>query len=289
MDLSEDLRAAWLAAGWKRGAFVRLQSNPHLLGELPRKLCDFVADKESVCIVPILYECALIDESFEKEPWAQVLVIWRTNYNGSYAFGKNPRRLHLRAKDGEQELCFEIAAISFSQVDRVSLLKATPDTSLSWEDGELALMLDWVAERYRQSTFPDAFNKRLEPSKKALEKLWKSENFCSYSSGVYFNLDTFDELQDEILYNVKVIITIPYIFKGREYISIDRDRAPDMISRLKAVLDAVKNIEILSVDTLSEREFTKEIERDFLKFSLEYYSYKADPAMSPLPAEYLSS
>lgn len=286
MDLKEDIRDAWLAAGWKRGAFIRLDSNPHLADELPRKLLSLIDGKESVCIVPILYDCALIEECFEKEPWAQVLVIWKTDFNNTFAYAKNPRRLHLKAKSGDQEICFEIAAVSFAQVDREALLKATPDTSLSWETGCLNLMLDWVAERYRQATFPDAFNKRLAPSRKALERLWKSDSFSLYSSGVYIKLNTFEELPDNTLYEVSVYIAIPYQFKGAEYKDIEKNHSPTMVTQLKSIFDAIENIQLDSIDTLSEREFTKEIERGFNRFSLEYFSYRSGLENKPLPAEY---
>lgn len=289
MELPEDVRAAWLAAGWKRGAFIRLDSNPHLFDELPKKILEYVSDKESVCIVPILYDCALVEENFDKEPWAQVLVMWKADFNGNFAYAKNPRRLHLKVSEGEQEFYFEAAALSFAQVDREALLRANPDMSLSWGSGCLSLLLDWVAERFRQATFPDAFNKRLAPFRKGLDKLWKSEVFCRYASGVYINLNTFDELADEKNYQIKILIAIPYAFKGAEYRDFQKKHSLTMITQLKALFDSVKDVDVLLVDTLSERELTKEIERDFNRFSLEYFSYKGGVGSNPLPAEYLDA
>ncbi|WPO96940.1 hypothetical protein [Pseudescherichia sp.] len=287
MDLPEDLRAAWLAAGWKRGAFIRLDSNRYLLDELPRKLAKQISGKGSVFIVPILYDCALIEESFEKEPWVQVLIIWETNFDGNFAYARNPRKIHLKVQDGGKEICLEVSALSFFQIDREAFLKAIPDESVHWKEDGLSMLLDWVAERYRQATFPDSFNKRLEPFRKALDKLWKSQLFCEYSSGIYINIDSSAELPDDTLYNIKVMIVIPYAIKGRSYRSFDEKYSKDMVTMLKTTLDAIKTIKLSSIQTISEREFTKELERDYKRFSLENFSYKSKSDESPLPAEYL--
>lgn len=289
MELPEDVRSAWLAAGWKRGAFIRLDSNPHLREEFPQKLLNSIEGKDMVYVVPVLYDCALVEQSFDKEPWAQVLVIWESKFDGNFAFAKNPRKLHLEAITETREVCFEVSALSFTQIDREILLKATPEQSISWAQGNLTLLLDWVAERYRQATFPDSFNKRLIPSKKLLEGLWKSELFRAYSSGVYIKLDSFDELSDEAKYQVDIIIAIPFSISGREFRNVNEKYSLEMVTKVKAIFDAIKSIKVLEVQTISEREFTKELERDFNRFSLEYFSYRSDSEANPLPAEYIGA
>lgn len=286
MMLGQDIRTTWLGAGWKRGVFIRLDSNKHLNDELPKKLVEFLEDKECACIVPVLYDCALLESDFDKEPWAQVLVVWKTDPQNDFLHAKNPRKLHLKAMDGDEEVCFEISAISFIQVEREVLLKACPDRTLLWGTDAEALLLDWVAERYRQATFPDEFNNRLKLSQRMLKKLWKSELFCEFASGIYVNIDTSDELPENSNYKIKVIIAIPFAIKGREFSQFDRNHSEMMVMKLKSILDAVKGIEVLAVETMSERSFTKEIEREYNRFSLEYFSYKSPTEVSPLPAEY---
>ncbi|NIG76760.1 hypothetical protein F3J34_24645 [Klebsiella sp. Ap-873] len=287
MELPKNGRAEWLAAGWKRGAFIRLEDNHNLRQELPQKLLTCIENKSQVYVVPVIYDCALIEENFEKEPWAQVLVIWESSFDGNFAYAKNPRKMHLKAKRDGHEICFEITALSFAQIDREILLQVYPDQSVTWRDGDLALLLDWVAERYRQATFPDSFNNRLVPSRKLLDRLWKSDLFCQYSSGVYINLNTSDELEDEHCYQIKIMISIPFHINGREYREIDRKYSAEMVQKVKSIFDAVKNLKVISVETISEREFTKELERGFNRFSLEHFSYKSGAEDNPLPAEYL--
>ncbi|GJL37045.1 hypothetical protein TUM17576_38650 [Enterobacter hormaechei] len=289
MEQSDDLRSQWLAAGWKRGAFIRLDTNANLVDELPGKLVACIDDKKSVFIVPILYDCALVELDFDKEPWAQVLVIWETDLEKAYENGKNPRKLHLKAKNNGQDVCFEISALSFAQIDRAALLKAVPDSSLTWLEGGLELLLDWVAARYRQATFPDSFNQRLGPIQNGLERLWKSASFSQYASGVYIQLNSFDELEENTPYSVDVMIVVPYTIKGKEFREFMNKESNTMVTKLKSLLNTIKSIHVVQVQTISEREFTKELERKYSRFSLEYYSFRKSPKTNPVPAESASA
>jgi len=289
MEQPDNLRAAWLKAGWKRGAFIRLDSNPDLLGELPKKIVDAIADKNLACIVPIIYDCALVEQSFYKEPWAQVLVVWQAKFDGNFANARNPRKLHITALEKSNSVCFEVSALSFAQVDRETLLKAVPDQSIQFEDDNLSMLLDWVAQRYRQATFPDSFNKRLDPFRKSLKKLWESELFGKFASGVFVKIDTNEELHDDDIYNIEVIISIPYFMRGREYRNFEQNHSHTMITQLKSIFDTAKGIELKKIETLTERELTKEVERQFSRFSLEYFSYNSGLDEHPLPGEFLGA
>lgn len=288
MESLEDKRIGWLSAGWKRGAFVRLDANRELLKELPPKLQDSIAEKDTVCIVPILYDCALVEECFEKEPWAQVLVVWKTTLDGNFSHAKNPRRLHIEAVYEGEPVFFEINALSFAQIDRERLLEATPDKNLSWSKGALPMLLDWVAERYRQATFPDNFNQRLYPSKRLLDKVYKDQLFCDYSSGIYIRLDTFDELSEDMDYNIDIYIVIPFNVQGKEYRDFKKANEDSMITMLKSAISTAPKIKLHKIAVIPESEFTKNLERDFHRFTLENFSYKSKGKESALPAEYLS-
>ncbi|WP_072930009.1 hypothetical protein [Nissabacter archeti] len=288
MEQIVDDRQAWLAAGWKRGAFVNISEHPQLLDEFPKKLTDFIGDKKNPFLIPILYDCALIEESFDKEPWAQVLFCWEVEHNGNYANAKNPRCLHTKAFKNGEAIWLEISAIGFSQVDRENLLKVTPDNSMVWEEGRLPQLLDWVSERYRQPTFPDAFNNRIRPIQKRLEALWKGELFRDYCAGVYFRLSTFDELDVSEKYKLDIIILIPYEIQGRSYAEFDAKNSGTMIESLKSKLAPLEGIELGSIETYPESEFTKELERKYIRFSLEYFSYNSKSGIKTLPADFSS-
>lgn len=290
MDQFTDVRVERVAAGWKRGAFISLSDHPEFRGELPNKLVAFLEGKTNPRIVPVLYDCALIEESFEKEPWAQVVICWEVSErSGNYANAKNPRCLHTQALVGDQSIILEISAISFAQVDREALLRCAPDQSVKWVEGKLEQLLDWISERYRQPTFPDAFNNRLRPIQKRLETQWKSELFRDYCAGIYFRLDKTIELADDEIYNLDVIIVVPFEIKGKEYAELDAKHSQNMIDGLKTKISAAAGIKVGKVEMYPEGEFTKEIERNYLRFSLEYFSYASKSGVTLLPAEFNST
>lgn len=289
MNQFEDIRFERVAAGWKRGAFISLTENPALKDELPRKLVAFLEGKKSPHVVPILYDCALIEESFEKEPWAQVVVCWEIDEpDGNFAHAKNPRKLHTSANSGGNLFSLEVTAISFAQVDREVLLQCTPNTTIQWEPGRLEQLLDWIAERYRQPTFPDCFNNRLGPVEKRLEAQWKSEVFRDYCSGIYFRLSSYDELAENENYTLDVIIAVPSSITGRQFAEFDAKHSQNMIQGIKTRISPAQGIKVGIVDILSESQFTKDIERNYLRFSLEYFSYKSKSGKTLLPAEFNS-
>ncbi|WP_369309210.1 hypothetical protein [Providencia rettgeri] len=310
--MSHDIRQRWIDAGWKRGAFVDLSKNTQLVSLLPEKLQKLYDLSKPIFMVPVLYDCALISTDFDSEPWVQVLVGTCTDPHSNFRYGKHPRRIHLTAKQGSDELCIEFSAMGFLQISRESLLECKVEKDIEWGAGELGCLLDWIAERYRKSVFPDAFNRRIDTKKKRLKRIWGKENFSEYCSGVYFKLDTHDELPDDIDYKLQIILTIPSKFKGREYKDIkDRindeekeallgifaaigqdkiDTAPsgEEIKKRICHITLVENTKSKQkIQILSEDEFTKRLEREFSRYSLEEYSFSSEEEAS-YPAEFIS-
>lgn len=286
---SADIRQNWIDAGWKRGAFIEVKKFPLLIQELPSKLQAICESNELVYLIPILYDCALLELSFDKEPWAQAILGVGCSGDGNFKYGKNPRKLHLPIKIDENENYLEFSSLGFVQVDREQILRlTTPSDGISWINNSQELLLDWVADRYRQSTFPDSFNTRIMSKDKQLKKLWKTDNFIHYCSGVYINLDKDKEIESiETPYVVEVLITMPddcHLRKLRESGVIDK-----MILDLKSIINSVKGINVINIDVINEGEFTKQLERKFKKFSLEYYSHAAEDEGLVVPAERLVS
>ncbi len=285
-------REGLIKAGWARGIFVNLSEHPSLLEELPLKLREFCEAQEKVFIVPVLYDCALIDMDFHREPWVQVIICSPCEGDPGFKNARSPRKLHLSyTSDGlEQELWVEISALGFAQIEREALLtKSWPDLSLRWTDSSLDCLLNWVAERFRQPTFPDAFNKRVATKDKLLKKLWKSEVYVECCSGVYVGLSTQDELPEDAKYEVRIVLTIPGTFKKRELVDVEKKHAPIMIEKIKSIFSSMDGVDIISVVTIPEGEFTKNEERKFKRYSLEYHTYNDIGDDAVLPSDFLDS
>lgn len=277
-------RKKCLASGWQRGAFINIKANQDILNVLPPELITHIDELGRAYLIPVLYDCALVEPRQEIEPWAQALICWPCTPDGNYKFGKNPRRFHFPINTPDGETYLEVKAISFCQVDRALLLTAEPLNDWQWPKLGLEILLNWVSERFRQPTFPDEWNNRMGKLKSRLNQLWKNDDFVNLCSGVYLNIQPFREVEPEELYTVNAYITVPPGLEGRQLIEFNKTRSPALVQKLKSILKSLSNVTVGEVDTINEDQFTKATERQYKRWQLEYYSYKDDP-VAPLPAE----
>ena len=271
----ENLRSNWIKSGWKRGAFVDLKDHLDLLNKLPLKLKNIINEKDKAYLIPLLYDCSLIEECFIKEPWVQVLICWPCpEVNGNFKFGKNPRQIHFPTINNGEEKYMHADAIGFCQFEREDLLKATPSKDFLWPEKGLPQLLNWVAERYNQPTFPDEWNTRMGRQKRNLDKLWKNKNFIKSCSGLYFNIHPFDEIKNTDEYSLKAYFVVSSTLTGKEHRDFSDNHEAALIQKLKGIISTIPNINIAFIDSIKEDQFTKSMERDFQRWQLEHLSYK---------------
>jgi len=275
-------RESWLAKGWKRGAFVDLKRHGELLSSLPKKLAAHVETLDQAFLIPVLYDCALVDERFDAEPWAQVVVCWPCVENADFCYGKNPRRYHFPVFIDDQKTHLEVNALSFCQLDREELLTFDPNTEIDWPNLGLDQLLNWISERIRQPTFPDAWNNRLKKKEKNFKRLWKKDSFVNSCSGVYFSIEPSVEIAEHEKYRVRAFITTH--LEGRALRDFMKDHESELVGKLADILRSTSNVDVGQVDLINEGQFTKSMERQYLRWQLEHYSYKEE-GVAPLPAE----
>lgn len=285
MSNSNSKRNQWIEKGWKRGAFVDLNSHPDLVDLMPEKLKIRISKEDQAYLIPILYDCSLIDECFEREPWVQALICWVCEEpDGNFMFGKNSRKIDFPVFFNDSELHLRSEAIGFCQIERDKLLKSSPTKELKWKNKGLEQILNWVSERYKQPTFPDEWNRRLDTKNKELKKLYKNREFNNSCSGLYFEISPFSEIAENQVYDVKAFFVISSTLTGPQHRDFVKNHENILIQQLNTILSSINNINSTDIDTIKEDQFTKAMERDFQRWQLEHISYK-DINNSPLPAE----
>lgn len=285
-------REELIRAGWTRGSFVSLVDHPALLATLPEKLASLCKTENNAVLIPVLYDCALIDMDFEREHWVQVVIGIPCDENPEFKNARNPRRLCLPyVIDGEENIMWlEVSSLGFAQIEREYLLKnSTPNLKLKWDTLALECLINWISGRFNQATFPDAFNRRVAKKDKLLKKMWKSDNYVNYCSGVHFAISTDEELDDERKYNLSIVLTIPESFQGRELAQVKKDNVPVMIEKIKGIFSSMEGVVLETITTLPEGEFTKNLERQYKRYSLEYYTYNDAGVEGALPAGFFGS
>lgn len=285
-------REELIKAGWRRGSFVSLFDHPALLATLPEKLASLCKTEKNALLIPVLYDCALIDMDFEREHWVQVVVGIPCDERPEFKNARNPRRLCLPYLiDGEDNVMWlEISSLGFAQIEREYLLKnSIPNLKLKWGTLALECLINWISGRFNQATFPDAFNRRVASKDKLLKKMWKSDDYVSCCSGVHFAISTDEELDDEKKYNLSIVLTIPESLRGRELALVKKNNVPAMVERIKGIFSSMDGVVLESVDTIPEGEFTKKLERKYKRYSLEYYTYNDAGVEAALPAGFFGS
>ncbi|MFQ2780219.1 hypothetical protein ACK3ZO_15735 [Aeromonas caviae] len=268
-------REGWIKSGWSRGVFISLNDNAHLKDIIPAEILSYVEKKESIYLVPVTYDCALVDEDFSREPWAQIILLWKAdNENGNFKFGKNPRVIQIPVNIGSNIEHYEAQAIGICHVKRDTLLRSNIDKTRTLSPKFLKIVLGWCAARITRSVFPDSWNNRLSKSKKIFEKIWNDDTFNSLISGVYINAIPFNEQADDKFYDANVILCFDTEQQGvnlRKYKDKFEQQHIEMIS---GAFKTTLNINLKSVKILADTEFTKSMERDFHLLDLEYFSSK---------------
>ena len=281
-------RDVWLSAGWERGSIIPITHDHDISALLHKKIKDEIERHPVSYLIPILYDCALIDDDFDAEPWVQLLVCWPIDRaDGNYKFGKNPRKYHFEILIDDVPTCLEVSALGICQIERELLLAhCVPSENIKWGQNGLSRILHWVSERYKQPTFPDEWNNRKDVARKLFEKFSKDTLFNDFCSGVYVNITPFEEIGTDDIYNVNVYLSIPedVVSDGRALQKFNKEISPVLIEKVGSAFKIMPNVNIGNVDTLVEGEFTKETERKYKRMSLEYYSFKRNPE-GPLPAE----
>src|SRR5690606_9882797 len=114
--------------------------------------------------------------------------------------GKNPRQLHLHI-DG-------IGALEFFPHERFFISRKLLETLLAQpiriEGKALRNLINWVANRYTRSAFPDSFNERVRTINKKLQRL--IEKHIESVLGLFIGIFPDEEVAKEQTYKIRVVL-----------------------------------------------------------------------------------
>jgi hypothetical protein len=193
-------------------------------------------------------DCDVVQASFEKEPWVELIRMIPIEKPGSYQNLKSARQLEF--KDGEN--AFQLDIRDRCVVSRKLLCSWTPEEQLLPESiGRIRL---WISNRYVRAAFPDAFNARLANSQKKLfRKLKKNKDQANIDSIYVFVSD--DEKAEGEEYEIK----IAYIVNAKHFANVDyRAKAQKIADMIEASFAIKDSIDVLECDLISTSQFTLE-------------------------------
>lgn len=294
-------RELLLAKGWLRHSVISSTSGDleKIQQRLPEKIIAAVESTENTIAIIATYDCAVVSDCFDKEPWVQLLLATPTSFEKIFAKGRDSRRIHVPIQVKGEVRHYEVNAAGMCQIPRETLLEISPDQEYLLYDTEKYDLKQWTAERYRQDTWPDAFNSSIKPAKGRLKRFWKRHNDCI--SGLYLQLNTYAELNNAEKYVAVIIIALEEGKQRRLLTDIkNRDKKLKGIS-IDDAMEIIENEAFTAfgdtinvapdptrksgraIEVVSEASITIQHLREFYRFSP--YSLSEHDSKAPPPAE----
>jgi hypothetical protein len=268
------------ATPWRQGAVLTSEAVAAL--QLSRK-----DGKNSVAVV-ISHDCDCAQLP-TGEPATEIILGRRIDaVNGTYAFGKNTRRLHLPFSAGSQTRIIELefadrVFVPKEVADAASLSDFSPDETIRLAAPERHILKRWLAARYNRSAFPDEFDRRLNDERVAegLAKAFKETG--EHIPAVFFDVDRGEELTrdgPDDLYGLFILIVFSTAVdaqKAEAAAQQARQRIIELFERRCQKNNVWKWIELEGIEVISDEALTFAQSQRLTAWNADYVSLRADP------------
>lgn len=270
-------RDALLEKGLGRGACLSAVGIDFTDFHLPQIQAQLIKPED--IIIPILYDCALLDLDLDREPWLEFVVAKRVSSpSPNLLNGKTPRKLHFPIIVDGQEIFYEVIPRLQCRSCRsiISQLNLAHNHLLATKT--LIVLLDWLSNRIKQPVLPDEFEKRL--NKKKLDRIFKS-NDALKASGIYINIDPNEPITVENEYTAKIIVA----YEDDVYRELYKAQSVEnVVNKLKAYFSAASGINLTKITSMPESEITLHILNNFQSWGSDYFTYRSDSLGSEGPS-----
>jgi hypothetical protein len=267
---------------WRQGQFLTKDAAVNLKLVVP-------ANKEIEIPIVVSHDCDISNRP-EIEPYIEVILTTLVDASdGNCTHSKNPRKLHLSAKQGDIDVYLELLATGKRLIPKKKLVEFEPNNEFVLPDKELLTLQRWLAARYHRSAFPDAFDHRLNCTGlyKAIVKILKPLGY--HIIAAFFDIGNGENVKR----NADDVYTLAiYLVYSTENDPLKAERetqkAAQSISKAfeKHCFDADsnswRNIELVECLPIADEAITYAQSRILKKWNIDYLSFRTDP-VQPLP------
>lgn len=156
-----------------------------------------VTDKGKVITMVISHDCDIVQNK-DVEPEVEVIVGRRLiTLDGNYTHAKNPRKLHLSAKENDSPVFFELLAKSKKLIQKDKLFAFKANSTIMLLPRDFSVLQRWLAARYHRSAFPDEFQRPLQNAGLNRRLLKICEPLGDHLIAIYFDIDDRKSLNEE--------------------------------------------------------------------------------------------
>ena len=236
---------------------------------MPQVQADLIHPQD--IIIPILYDCALLDLDLNKEPWLEFVVAKKVlKPSPDLLNGRNPRKIHFPILVNDQETYYEVVPLLQCRSCRSIIQELALANNHLLASRTLIILLDWLSNRIKQPVLPDEFEKRL--IKKTLDKIFKSPD-ASKASGIYINIEPKEPISDESEYSAKIIVA----YEDSVYRELYRGKSVEnVVEKFKIFFNTTEGVNLVNVISMPEGEITLSILNNFQSWGSDYFTYRSD-------------
>lgn len=286
--------------GWRQGAVLsrdlvlQLMSQNQIMPIFGRQGCEgssVAIDANDDLLMVISQDCDLVQSSWEKEPFAELLRI-RIAGNGNLPlpWGQNPREIQFDDPPQEHKPTKYVSTVHERySISRRFLANAQPDTTRVISEENVKRLCLWVSRRYVRAAFPNNFNARI---KRKMDELAKKQSFLDTNrdllTAVYMRVPDNECAVDET-YEIFVWGTM----KIDDYQDASkREIGQRVMDLIEATLDECGGIEINECLLKSEQDVSLDHLRTWKRWDYDVLSLKPKtkdgkwPSVSELPPNF---
>ncbi len=227
-------------------------------------------------LVVLSHDCDLVNESYEVEPYVELLVAVpkeAKDRNSVLFNGRNPRKLQFLAQENGDDRLYEIDIHLKCRVERRLLEKGNKDASITIRESDVVAIAKWAARRYSRPSVPTAFRDRIGNTiqNKILKKMKRDgEDIGS----ILLAFNTVEELADDKPYRVILWVVVdPEVCEN----DAQEQRAIGVVSELQKLLAQCKGIEI-DADLRKTSDITLKDMESLVRWDFDYLSPDDEPA-----------
>lgn len=245
--------------GWRQGYFVKADDHDTF-----SRLFGIHVDNNHRIII-LSQSCDLTHNHLENEPrFDLILAEHVSKSDGRLKNAKNGRKLQIEAIDSGEVKLFHLSAANWHKCDRQHLVELSPDSNIKLNADSEKILLNWLANRYKRTAFPDSFINNLIPSIKNIEKI--VESFSDEITTLMVSLSSWGELDD---YEVKIIgLAKPSAFSNEE----QKKELNALIEKLAIELNKCTGINVEDYEVISESRATISLVREMRIWDWSYLS-----------------
>lgn len=229
--------------GWRQGCFLPPDALQLLIqGEERAGLTQGII---------VSQDCDLLHCSFKKEPWAEILLVSElVKPDGNLVHGKSSKSFHFQAQKNGEFVWFEAKSWNRVLLPRKDLANCSPFKDLALAPQVLRTLIQWIAERYTRSAFPDSFVERTKEAQKDLAKALNENGTAIWR--ILVQLTPERELAENEDYEINVLCLVRPEEWNDPKIKANAENAWKDIT---ATLEKIKGVDVGTLEFGSTDEF----------------------------------